>query len=155
MKQETKELIDGLKISLKELAHDYDGLHWLNCKGGDCIFLNTHIPWEELILKGEYNGCLSVDPESNYNKLMALFDRMEEMERTLATGGLVKDNKGNWLASGTRVKYIQHNADGDWHTGTVDFDVTNLCWYLNTDSGDCLYLAKDYYEVDTFEKFDD
>lgn len=154
MKKETKELIDGLNVFLREVAQDNDGLHWLNCKGNGCLS-DSSTPYEEKILKGEYCGCLSLDPESNYNKLMALFKRMEETEMALANGGLVRDAKGNWLASGTRVKYIQHNADGDWHTGTVDFDVTNLCWYLNTDSGDYLYLAKGYYEVDTFEKFDD
>ena len=153
MKKETKELIDGLNVALREVAQEYDGLHWLNCKGNECLCVHT--PWEDKILKGEYFECLSNDPESNYNKLMALFEKMEETEACLANGGLVKDAKGNWLASGTRVKYIQHNADGDWHTGTVDFDVTNLCWYLNTDSGDYLYLAKDYCEVDNFEKMEE
>ena len=154
MKKETKELIEGLKVALKETAQDNDGLHWLNCKGNGCLS-DSSTPYEEKILKGEYCGCLSLDPESNYYKLMALFKRMEEAEVAFAHGGLVRDDKGNWLTSGTRVKYIQHNADGDWHTGTVNFDVTELYWYLDTDSGDCLYLAKDYYEVDTFEKFDD
>lgn len=154
MKKETKELIDGLNVFLREVAQDNDGLHWLNCKGNGCL-CDSSSPYEEMILKGEYFESLSLDPESNYNKLMALFKRMEETEMALANGGLVRDDKGNWLASGTRVKYIQHNKDGDWHTGTIDFDTANLCWYLDTDSGDCLYLAKDYYEVDTFEKFDD
>jgi hypothetical protein len=95
------------------------------------------------------------DTNENCERMIEFLNKLQETEACLAKGGLVRDGKGNWLASGTRVKYIQHNADGDWHTGTVDFDITNLCWYLNTDSGDYLYLAKDYYEVDTFEKFDD
>ena len=157
MKKETKELVEGLKVTLKETAQDNDGLHWLNCKGNDC--LHSNIPWEEKILKSEYCGCLSVDSESNYNKVMALFEKMEEMEKNLANGGLVKDSKGNWLKSGDKVRFIHHNRTGanddTWYTGTVYFGNENLCWYLNTEEGDWLYLAHDYLEVDTFEKFDD
>ena len=153
MKKETKELIDGLNVSLREVAQDNDGLHWLNCKGNGCLS-DSSTPYEEKILKGEYCGCLSLDPESNYNKLMALFEKMVETEACLAKGGLVRDNKGNWLKSGDRVRYIRYRSDGEWHTGTVDFDVNNLGWYLDTDDGDCLYLAHDYFEVERFEKLE-
>ena len=93
--------------------------------------------------------------KENCKRMIELLNKLEETEMALANGGLVRDDKGNWLASGTRVKYIRHNADGDWHTGTVYFGNENLCWYLNTEEGDWLYLAPDYLEVDTFEKLDD
>lgn len=157
MKKETKELIDGLKVALRETAQDNDGLHWLNCKGNECLCSCT--PWKDKILEGEYCGCLSNDPESNYNKLMALFEKMEETEACLANGGLVRDAKGNWLKSGDKVRFIQHNRTGanddTWYTGTVIFNNTNLCWYLNTEEGDWLYLAHDYLEVERFEKLED
>ena len=152
MKKETKELIDGLNVALRETAQDNDGLHWLNCKGNECLSGgNAH--WTEKILKGEYCGCLSLDPESNYNQLMALFKRMEETEVALANGGLVKDGKGNWLASGTKVRYKSGSDRGaEWHFGSIHFDPDNWNWYLADDMGDFPYLAKDYGEVLYFEK---
>jgi len=158
MKKETKELIEGLKVALRETAQDNDGLHWLNCKGNGCLS-DSSTPYEEKILKGEYFESLSLDPESNYNKLMALFEKMEETEACLANGGLVRDAKGNWLKSGDKVRFIQHNRAGAnddiWDIGIVYFGNENLCWYLNTEEGDWLYLAHDYLEVETFEKFAD
>ena len=136
MKKETKELITGLK-------------NWYE-KFRSAVPLTFYTEWAV----GDGKGYAD-EGASNMDKVIALLDNLEKTEACLANGGLVRDAKGNWLASGTRVKYIRHNADGDWHTGTIDFDVTNLSWYLDTDSGDYLYLAKGYYEVDTFEKLDD
>ena len=78
--------------------------------------------------------------------------KLPEMESVLAHGGLVRDGKGNWLKSGDKVKYVDRN--NGVHIGTVDFDTNNLCWYLDTDNGDCLYLAHDFFEVEHFEKLE-
>lgn len=148
MKKETKELIDGLNVSLREVAQDNDGLHWLNCKGNGCLS-DSSTPYEEKILKGEYFESLSLDPESNYNKLMALFEKMEETETCLANGGLVKDAKGNWLKDGDRVRYKRND---EWTTGAVVFDKECLEWILVDDNGDIFKLATEYGEVECFEK---
>lgn len=81
-----------------------------------------------------------------------LLSKLPEMEQALASGGLVKDDKGNWLKSGDKVKYKDDIRDDEFHFGTVNFDQQNLSWYLTTDNGEFPYLAKDYGEIAYFEK---
>ena len=76
---------------------------------------------------------------------------LPEIEQALASGGYVKDDKGNWLKSGDKVKY-KDDIDDEFHSGTVDYDQKYLCWYLMTDDEYFLHLAKDYGEVTYFEK---
>lgn len=81
-----------------------------------------------------------------------LLRKLPEMEQALASGGLVKDDKGNWLKNGDKVKYKEDIRDDEFHFGTVNFDQQNLSWYLTTDNGEFPYLAKDYGEIAYFEK---
>lgn len=150
MKQETKDLIEGLKITLKETIQDNDGLHWLNCRGNICFEEKTD--WRGRILPGEYCGCVSLNKESNYNKILEMLDRLEEVEETLATGGLVKDNSGNWLKSGDDVIYRRNNDPyHKEYSGILFYDVSSLAWVLqDTDTNEILNLGKAYDEVASF-----
>jgi len=81
-----------------------------------------------------------------------LLRKLPEMEQALASGGYVKDDKGNWLKSGDKVKYKKDIREDEFHFGTVDFDQQILFWCLTTDDGYFLHLAKDYGEIAYFEK---
>jgi len=81
-----------------------------------------------------------------------LLRKLPEMEQALASGGYVKDDKGNWLKDGDKVKYKDDLLDNEFHFGTVNFDQQNLCWFLTTDVGYFLHLAKDYGEITYIEK---
>lgn len=90
------------------------------------------------------------------DKIISLLDHVSEIEQTLATGGLVKDDKGNWLKSGERVRYKnRHKWNNEWNTGEIRFDLSYLQWYLCDDKGDILYLGKSCEEVEEFEKIED
>lgn len=135
MKQETKELIEGLKTWFEDFRSN--------------ATLTNYTEWAI----GDGEGYAD-EGASNMDKIISLLDSVSEMEKTIANGGLVRDNKGNWLKSGDRVRYIKYGSDGEWHTGTVDFDVNNLCWYLDTDDDGNLHLAHYYFEVERFEKLE-
>lgn len=140
MKKETKELITGLK-------------NWYE-KFRSAVPLTFYTEWAV----GDGKGYAD-EGASNMDKVIALLDNLEKTEACLANGGLVRDAKGNWLKSGDKVRFIHHNRAGAnddiWDIGIVYFGNENLCWYLNTEEGDWLYLAHDYLEVETFEKLDD
>lgn len=150
MKKETKDLIDGLKILLQEVAKDNDMLSWLNCKGNDCM--NQSIPWERKILQGEYNDALSTSPESNYNKLMALFDKLEETEKLLCSGGLVQDKNNNVLKSGDRIRFQLIQKPSEVKYGTLDYDANCMQWFIDDDDGNAWYPSRQSDEVEWFER---
>lgn len=140
MKKETRELIEGLK-------------NWFEDFRSNAV-LTDYTKWAI----GDGEGYAD-EGASNMDKIISLLDHVSEMEQNLATGGLVKDDNGNWLKSGERVQFKFGGSGGyyddGWHTGFVKFDSTTLGWYLEDDDGYSHYLAKDYSEVKCFEKIED
>ena len=99
----------------------------------------------------ENSGIKFTDFLKDIRVVSDILKKLPEMEQALASGGLVKDDKGNWLKNGDKVKYRDKRND-ELHIGTVDFDQVNLSWYLITDDGDFPFLARDYGMITYFEK---
>lgn len=154
MKKETRELIDGLKLVLRETAQDNDGMTWLNCKGNNC--LSETSDWSKRILKGQYNGCLSVDPESNYNKLFALLDSLEGLENQLKHGGFIPDRNGKPCKDGDKIEIcLDGLRSGEIVHGQLRWDDKH---YQFLCEGDDISLSPgekdeaDYIGIQWFEK---
>lgn len=59
--------------------------------------------------------------------------KLPEMEGTLANGGLIRDDQGNWCCSGTPVKVWDMAGREFWSVGRVVFDPWNMSWMLKVD----------------------
>ena len=130
MKKETLELIEELKDWYRTYRSVSSVPDWATSTVDD----KDYSSWAD-------------EGASRMDKIISLLDKLKDVESTLATGGLVRDNAGNWLKHGDKISY---RKDGETHKGTLYFDTDNLCWFCLTEQDDWLYLGNNYYEIEWF-----
>lgn len=77
--------------------------------------------------------------------IKGLLLQLPEMEKTLANGGLIRDDNGKWIKDGDRIRV-------DGQMAKACFSLDSLSWLAQSDGGWSVYLGRDYYEISRLEK---
>lgn len=131
MKQETKELIDGLKNWYEKFRSEAP--------------LTPFTEWAV----GDGDGYAD-EGASNMDKVIAILDSLERFENQLTHGGFIPDRNGKSCKDGDKIKITRF--DGTVEHGKLEFDDYKDCYkfMLMVNENEALYFD----EVKSWEKED-
>ena len=131
MKQETKELIEGLKDWYEKFRSNIPLTHYTQWAVGD----------------GEG---YADEGASNMDKIIVLLDSLESLENQLKHGGFIPDRNGKPCKDGDKIKIARFN--GTVEHGKLEFDDYKDCYkfMLVVNDNEALYFD----EVESWEKED-